>query len=137
MTEIEWAIELVKETYAVAYRDEDYATTEDGHDLLFMLDMAHTALREKQERDNPRPLKLEELRGMSGEAVYYEDSCSFVRGVGAISIDYDNEVRFEGVMFLLPLSPNRPGVPSSYGCANAMEDGGNFYAHKPKEAEHE
>ena len=37
------------------------------------LDVAAAALREKAERENPRPLTLEELRQMHGEPVYVSD----------------------------------------------------------------
>jgi len=43
-----------------------------GKDIAEALEMAIAALRAQQERENPKPLTLEELREMDGEPVYLD-----------------------------------------------------------------
>lgn len=48
-----------------------------------------TALRAQQERENPQPLTLEELRRMDGEVVCIPESEEYFGGTGIVSVSQE------------------------------------------------
>lgn len=50
------------------------------------------ALRAQQERENPQPLTLEELRRMDGEVVYIPESEEYFGGMGIVSVSQERVV---------------------------------------------
>lgn len=56
--------------------------------------MAISALRAQQERENPQPLTLEELRRMDGEVVYIPESEEYFGGMGIVSVSQEMVVDF-------------------------------------------
>lgn len=54
--------------------------------------MAISALRAQQERENPQPLTLEELRRMDGEVVYIPESEEYFGGMGIVSVSQERVV---------------------------------------------
>ena len=54
--------------------------------------MAISALRAQQERENPQPLTLEELRRMDGEVVCIPESEEYFGGMGIVSVSQERVV---------------------------------------------
>ena len=54
--------------------------------------MAISALRAQQERENPQPLTLEELRRMDGEVDYIPESEEYFGGMGIVSVSQERVV---------------------------------------------
>ena len=54
--------------------------------------MAISTLRAQQERENPQPLTLEELRRMDGEVVYIPESEEYFGGMGIVSVSQERVV---------------------------------------------
>lgn len=59
--------------------------------------LARDALRAQQERENPQPLTLEELRKMDGEKVYVPESEYYFDGYGVVDVAKEMVVADGGI----------------------------------------
>lgn len=93
------------------------------NDWFFPIDIAEKALKQMQERDNPKPLTLAELKQMEGEPVWIKD---YRTGLGEWHIVENVTTRY--IRF--------SGICIEYGWLyeNYLETW-VAYAHKPKEGE--
>lgn len=88
-----------------------------------MFDIAATALREKAEREDPKPLTIEELRQMDGEPVWIKaDHCGLFADVVKIHGKEDGDA-FVGFVIHYRMQEN--------GCGKTW----TAYRHKPKEVQ--
>lgn len=96
------------------------AAKEDGVTDLYLIDkkFAADAIREKLEREDPKPLTLEELRQMDGEPVWIDDWWEDSHGW---ELSMDASDYFEG----------ERRTEKEYGSIWVA------YRHKPKEAHHD
>lgn len=92
------------------------------HPFYDSLEMAIDALREKAERENPKPLTLEQLKERVGKPVYCDDEDC---GWGVVG----NEGRLDNKWHLSFWFPKIIGWVGWSRLSTA-----NFYDHEPKEA---
>lgn len=87
--------------------------------------LAIAAIREKAEREDPKPLTLEELRQMDGEPVWVKPR-NADRGEGewCVICLYYNKLDFDASI---------PGVESYWYPSNEYGKTWSAYRHKPKE----
>lgn len=93
------------------------------------LDMALSALRTQQEREDPKPLTLDELRQMDGEPVWVVCDVAAEGIIDLLSIWALVEVAEESIFLA-----NNLGGRTEYAADVEFEDDGiTVYRHKPKE----
>lgn len=88
-------------------------------DKTFILD----AIREKLERENPKPLTIEELKQMNGEPVWVEEFSGRIDATGWALVEVDDRGTYKCVPF----------VTDRYCTWNVITRGLHCYRHKPKE----
>ena len=92
-------------------------------ELKEAMQMAAAALREKAEREDPKPLTIEELRQMDGEPVWIKaDHCGLFADVVKIHGKEDGDA-FVGFVIHYRMQEN--------GCGKTW----TAYRHKPKEVQ--
>lgn len=89
------------------------------------LDLALEALREKAEREDPKPLTIEELRQMDGEPVWVKNK---------------NAINYEGEWCVIQVLRDRlhfealiPGIEDMWYQSSTYSKEWIAYRHKPKE----
>ena len=85
--------------------------------------MAIAALQEKQERENPKLLTIEELQQMNGEPVWVEELAKLIDTTGWAIVEVDDRGTYKGIPF----------VADRYCTWNVVSRGLHCYRHKPKE----
>ena len=87
------------------------------------LNMAITALREQEERENPKLLTMDELKKMNGEPVWVEEFAKRIDTTGWAIVEVDDRGTYKGIPF----------VADRYCTWNVISRGLHCYRHKPKE----
>ena len=82
---------------AFAVLDSGFGTNDNENPLVYkkrveFANICIAALRAQQERENPQPLTLEELRRMDGEVVYIPESEEYFGGMGIVSVSQERVV---------------------------------------------
>lgn len=95
-------------------------------DRISAIHVINDLIDEKQERDNPKPLTLAQLKQMEGEPVWVVDHIDDIIG-WALIIWVDNGAGWVKVMYYEPRFGNCCRV------INIHIDSVKAYAHKPKE----
>lgn len=121
MSEIEKAIEqlnaeltdlvIIKESTFLLYGEKK----KNLNDSISIRRIAVQALQEKLERENPKPLGLEELENMVGEPVWVDT----MKQWRIVCIDCENNVRLYSVF-------------NTVSAKNVFNNGGRIYRYKPK-----
>ena len=116
---IEQAIKRI-EVHMEVHRIGQYPHYHIGKALTMALD----ALREKAEREDPKPLTIEELRQMNGEPVWVEEFSGRIDTTGWALVEVDDRGTYKGVPF----------VVDRYCTWNVITRGLHCYRYKPKES---
>lgn len=115
-------------TEAMVVLDSGFGTRPGENDLLYrkrkeMAEIALQALREQEEREDPKPLTIEELREMNGLPVWVEELSKLIDNTGWALVDVDDRGTWKGVPFV-----------KCHVCTwNVVSRNLHCYRHKPKE----
>ena len=85
--------------------------------------MAIRALQEKADREDPKPLTIEELRLMNGEPVWVAELSELIGQTGWAMVEVDDRSTYKGT----------PYVKCSICTLDVTFGGLHCYRHKPKE----
>ena len=91
--------------------------------LAEAMQMAIEALREKAERENPKPLTIEELRQMDGEPVWVKELSELIDQTGWALVEVADRGTYKGI----------PYVKCHICTWDVSFRGLHCYRHRPKE----
>lgn len=118
---IQQAIENRERCYKYLIGCGPKATTENVEAVRLSLE----ALREKAEREDPKPLTIEELRQMNGLPVWVEELSQRIDNTGWALVEVDDRGTWKGVPFV-----------KCHVCTwNVIFRNLHCYRHKPKEVQ--
>ena len=101
------------------------AAKEDGVTDLYLIDkkFAAEAIKEKLEREDPKPLTIEELQQMNGEPVWVEELSKLIDQTGWALVEVADRGTYKGI----------PYVKCHICTWDVSFRGLHCYRHKPKE----
>ena len=112
-----------KASYDKAIHMEYFEAAEELKKYMEAEQMAIDALRDKADREDPKPLTIEELRLMNGEPVWVAELSELIGQTGWAMVEVDDRSTYKGT----------PYVKCSICTLDVTFGGLHCYRHKPKE----